>query len=657
MMMATSTTPGAELRILVVEDETLIAEEIRDRLTRLHFRVVAVVDTGAAAIQAAAELVPDLVLMDIRLKGAMDGIEAATQIRANLPIPVVFLTAHSDHATLQRAKDAAPFGYILKPFHERDLLVGIEMAVHRSRLEARLKDSEQRYAVTLASIGDGVIATDQDGYVTFMNPVAEALTAWPFAAAKGMSIAQILPIVREADQSVSENPAMLALRNRDVVHLHEPVLLITRKQEAILIDDSAAPITDDRGKIIGAVIAFRDIRQRRLAQTALQQAQEQLRQAQKMEALGRLAGAAASDFNNLLVVINGYTEMLLKGGGLSDSVVNLLLEIRKAGERAASLTNPLLTFGRQKTTLLTTLHLGALVNGAGPMLRRIIGPDVVLELRSNAAHRQVKADPMQLEQVLMNLATNARDAMREGGTLTIEVSDVDVTSAMLEGRPEALPGRYVLLTVADSGAGMDQATQDRLFEPFFTTKELGRGLGLGLAVVYGIVKQSGGFLAVVSAPGQGATFKIYLPAVDADVRAAAAQPAGATSRPRECVLLVDDDEAVRFLTLTALRLHGYRVLQAKNGEEALRLAEAHPAAIDLLITDVAMPGLSGREIAAQLATLQPTARVLYLTDSRNHAVAGQELLKDGADVIEKPFTLNTFTEKVYKMLMKPAAGQ
>jgi PAS domain S-box-containing protein len=503
--------------MLVVEDESLIAEEIQDRLERLGHRATALVGSGEEAVQTAQRLRPDLVLMDIRLKGRLDGIEAAARIRERLDIPVIYLTAHSDDATLQRAKRTDPFGYLLKPFEERDRRVTIEMALHKHNRERRLKESEEKLATTLASIGDAVIATDAETRITFMNPAAEILTRWKYEEAHGMPLKQVFHIVHETTRTEAENPAQTALRQRKIVALADSTVLIARDGAEFPIEDSAAPITDSRSNVQGAVVVFRDISERKRAEKALREAEERFRQAQKMESIGRLAGGVAHDINNMMTVVNCGSEMVLGELGPNHPLRGTVEAIHQAGERATSITRQLLAFSRKQLLVPMVLDLNQVVQHAVQPLRRLIGANIEIITLLQPALRPVKADPMQLEHILRHLAVNARDAMPNGGRLTLETHNVDLDEAFVQANPEVRPGPHVMLVVRDTGCGMDEATRGHLFEPFFTTKDVGKGTGLGLAVVYGIIKQSGGFIAAESQPGRGTTFRIYLP--DAEMAA------------------------------------------------------------------------------------------------------------------------------------------
>ena len=381
--------------------------------------------------------------------------------------------------------------------------------------------------------------------------------------------------------------------------------------------------------------------------------EEQFRQAQKMEAVGRLAGGVAHDFNNVLNVILGYVELTLRTMEEGDRRRRNLLEIRKAGDHAASLTRQLLAFGRGQVLQPRVLDLNAVVVDMDRMLRRMIGEDVDLVTALSADLGRVKADPSQIDQVILNLAVNARDAMPGGGKLTIETADVE-----LDGHAQpALPaGRYVMLAVTDTGCGMPKNVQEHIFEPFFTTKEKDKGTGLGLATVYGIVKQSGGGIAVYSEVNAGSTFKIYLPRVEASADAA---PAGAhVAEPEggsETVLLVEDDPAVRALTFEVLTESGYQVLEASGGHEAIALAGSHPGRIDLLLTDVVMPRMNGRELARRLHEMRPGLATLYMSGYAPGAIVHQGVLEPGLAFIAKPLRPADLTRKVREVLDAHAA--
>jgi two-component system, cell cycle sensor histidine kinase and response regulator CckA len=380
--------------------------------------------------------------------------------------------------------------------------------------------------------------------------------------------------------------------------------------------------------------------------------EQQLRQSQKMEAIGRLAGGIAHDFNNLLGVIIGYSEILEERLGQDHPLRPKAEQIKKAGHRAARLTRQLLAFSRQQVLEPKILDLNALVADTLNMLQRLIGDDIELVTVLGPELGRVEADQGQIEQVILNLALNARDAMTQGGRLTIRTFDAEVDDVGARQHPEAVPGPYVRLSMSDTGCGMDQETRAHIFEPFFTTKELGKGTGLGLSTVYGVVKQSGGFMSVYSELGRGTSFEIYLPRVDGSVKASASEHDGKEiSRGRETILLVEDAQALRELTHELLEASGYTVLEAANGTSAIRMAEKHREPIHLLLSDVVMPGMNGRELAEFMVRIHPEINVLYMSGYTDDSVVHRGVLDSGIALLQKPFTKESLTCKVREVLL------
>jgi signal transduction histidine kinase/CheY-like chemotaxis protein len=393
-------------------------------------------------------------------------------------------------------------------------------------------------------------------------------------------------------------------------------------------------------------------RERTEAVDALRNTEEQLQQSQKLEAVGRLAGGISHDFNNLLTAIMGYSDLSLKRLRDGDPLKRNLTEIRKAGERAASLTRQLLAFSRKQVMQPKILDLNAVVSDLEKMLRRMIGEDVELTTSLEPELGNVKADPGQMEQVIMNLAVNARDAMPSGGKVTIETANVYLDESYARQHLSVMPGPYTMLAVSDTGTGMDAATQRHMFDPFFTTKEDGKGTGLGLSMVYGIVKQSGGNIWVYSELGKGTTFKIYFPRVAATAeKYTHAAPALDIPTGSETILLVEDADMVRDLAREVLQdISGYRVLEAANAEAAFQICEKHQGRIDLLLTDVVMPGGSGSEVSAHVRALKPDIRVLYMSGYTDDAIVRHGVLEAGLNFIQKPFTPNALALKVREVL-------
>jgi PAS domain S-box-containing protein len=395
---------------------------------------------------------------------------------------------------------------------------------------------------------------------------------------------------------------------------------------------------------------------RKRAETSLRATEEQLRQSQKMESIGTLAGGIAHDFNNLLTAINGYSELALRKLEADHPVRSKIEEIKKAGERAAALTRQLLAFSRKQLLQPRVLDLNSVVTGMGKMLPRMIGEDIDLRIELDSSLGQVKADPGQIEQVILNLAVNARDAMLDGGYLTIKTGNVHFDRKLSKRRLVVEPGHYVMLSVSDNGCGMDAETRTHIFEPFFTTKEVGKGTGLGLSTAYGIVKQSGGSVWVYSEVGLGTTFKIYLPRVDEVLEVEeSSEDSRAVGRGNETILLVEDEDMVRDLSKEILEAYGYSVIAAPNGQEGLRICKEFEGPIDLMITDVVMPQMSGRELAENIGTLRPDTRVLYMSGFTNDAVVRHGVLDDGMCFIQKPFSPDSLALKAREVLNQAEA--
>ncbi len=411
-------------------------------------------------------------------------------------------------------------------------------------------------------------------------------------------------------------------------------------------------LLDSEGKITGIRATIQDVTERKRAEEEKALLQEQLRQSQKMEAIGKLAGGVAHDFNNLLTVIQGYSELILKGLNPDNRLCQDVREILNASERASSLTRQLLAFSRKQVLQPKVLDLNLHVSNMDKMLRRMIGEDIELVTLLAKDLGRIKADPGQIEQVILNLAVNAKDAMLSGGKLTIETANVELDENYARSHIIITPGNYVILSVSDTGVGITPEIKERIFEPFFTTKEKGKGTGLGLSTVYGIVQQSGGNIWVYSEPGLGTTFKIYLPRIEEGTESL--RPAAVSTKPlggSETILLVEDEEMVRKLACTVLEKNGYRVLEAPNGEEALRIAQEHSAKqIHLMITDVVMPGMSGRELADCLESVRPEMKVLYMSGYTDDAIIHHGVLDPGIAYIQKPFAPDVLALKVREVL-------
>jgi PAS domain S-box-containing protein len=500
-MQTESIASAAGPSIFIVEDEGIIAHNIQSDLRKAGYRVAGVADSGRDALDQIASSRPELILMDIRIRGEMDGIELARRVQEQFDVPVVYLTAHSDMETLQRAKVTGPFGYLAKPVQQSSLSSSIEIAFYKHRVESELRRQRAWLETILSHMADGVIVTDDAGKIRFVNAAAEKLTGWTAAQAAGQQAGYVLPLVEpELDLALDEFlPAAIA--QGIPATLPSGVSALNPAGDAYPVDGELAPSLDG-DKVVGTVITFRNALPRR-------KEEQERRHQQKMLAVGRLAAGVAHDFNNLLTVILGYTDQAITVLAPKHPVARDLEEVRKAGEIAATITKQLLTFSRKQEAEPETISLNAIVRNHDALCRQLVGSSIGVSMTLGPAVGGIYADPGQVAQILMNLVTNARDAMPEGGLLRIQTANVDLEKT---GSPGST-NEYVALTVEDTGVGMDSETADRLFEPFFTTKFPGRGTGLGLSIVDSIVRDLGGTIDVESAPGCGTTFTIYLPRV------------------------------------------------------------------------------------------------------------------------------------------------
>jgi PAS domain S-box-containing protein len=502
----------------------------------------------------------------------------------------------------------------------------------------RVEDALVRDALLLANVRDSVVVTDLDGVVTYWNEGATRLFGWTAAEMLGRPLVERLPASERAAAAELLRGIAGGRDWRGEWHDYR------KDGTRVWIDAHASLLKDGRGRPVGILGLALDISDRK-------RLEHQYLQAQKMEAVGLLAGGVAHDFNNLLTVITGYGALLLEGLGPGDPNRELVAEITRAGDQAAALTRQLLAFSRKAVLTPRPLDLNAVVHDTEKMLRRLLGEDVRLATQLYPALGLVHADPGHVQQVLFNLAVNARDAMPTGGRLTIETQNVYLDEAYCQAHAEVRPGPYVMLAVSDTGCGMTPDVQSRAFEPFFTTKEPGKGTGLGLATVHGIVRQSGGHVWVSSEPGAGTTFKVYLPRADRP-----AQPGrsyqGTSPAPRgnETILLVEDDEGVRGLLCRILQDSGYNVRAAAGGREALRLCEREAGPVHLLVTDVVMPEMGGRALAEQLLRLHPGLKVLYVSGYTDDAVIRHGVLEAEVHFLQKPFEPAALAQKVRETL-------
>jgi len=631
---------GVPIRLLLVEDseddaQLLLRELKRGGYAPAHERVA----TEAALAAALDRQEWDLVIGDHSMPG-FSGIAALVLVRGRgLDVPFISVSGTLTEDMAVAAMKAGANDWVTKGQLKR-LTPAVERELREAKARATLRATEVSYATLVEHAPVPIYRSTPDGRILAVNGALVRLLGYASAA----DVLQ-LRMARDVYADPAERQRLL---DRDVHsdRVYDELEATWKRQDGRLltVQLSVRTIRNGLGHVDYYETFVHDLTEQRRLQT-------QLAQSQKMEAVGRLAGGIAHDFNNLLTVITTSCDLLLEDLAAGDTRREDVEQVRKAADGATALTRQLLAFSRQQVLAPRVVDLGDVVHGVEKMLRRVIGEDIDLVTLLDDEAGAVKADVGQIEQVLMNLAVNARDAMPTGGKLSIETGNIEHDPDYAREQEAAAVSRFVMLAVSDTGIGMDEATKARIFEPFFTTKEPGKGTGLGLATVYGIVKQSGGFIWVYSEPGLGTTFKIYLPRVDAAAVSGVSAPALIASlRGTETVLLVEDAAAVRAVTHQALARQGYTVLDAPNGAEALRIAADHPDPIHLLLTDVVMPGLSGRQLADELTRLRPDTKVLFTSGYTDDAVVRHGVLESGIAYLQKPFTVDGLARKVREVL-------
>lgn len=625
----------SQTKVLIVEDEAIVAYDLQNRLRKSGYTVSAIAASGAQALEGIEKTSPDLILMDIRLQGPMDGIEVATEVRHRYKLPVIFLTAHADHATLERAKLTGPFGYLVKPIGNINLSSAIEVALHKHRAERQLQDREAWLSTVLGSMADAIVVTDALGTIQFMNPTAECLTGWTHSKAVGQRVSEVLCLIDFADRSITAELVSAAAVEGVAAELPGDVRLVARGGRSVLVEGQIAISQAENRAIAGTVITFRDV-------TARNREQVHIRQEQKMLVASRLACGIARDFNNLLNVILGRSEELLREMGENNASRERIQAIRQAGSTAAAFTTQLLGLCPDQVLQPQKIDLNSVVDRLLPILKSLTGPSIQVQARLDPDLGKIRADASQIEQVLLNLVLNARDAMRQGGEVSIQTENIDLPG---RGELEAEVEPFVRMVVKDTGAGMDREIADHIFEPFFTTKQPGQGAGLGLAIVHAIVSAGDGLINVESKPGAGAQFEIFLPRLG-EARAVSA-PAWSRSDGLSTVLVVDDLPEVRSMLRDCFEPGRYNFLEAANDEEAWLIARTHKGAIDLLVTDISKATMNDSNLGLRLSEVQPRAKVLFISGHPEDF-----LREDQPEVsfIQKPFTKQALLERIREIL-------
>jgi len=607
--------------ILIVEDEKIVALDIKTHLLKLGYQVAGSFGHAEEALEFLETHHVNLVLMDIHLQGKMDGVEAAHNIKERWDIPVIMLTAFADENTIARSKRTEPFGYIIKPFHERELRTAIEMALYRYQMGKALKERERLFSTTLASIADGVVVTDETGKINYLNRKAEELASVDDWYHKELDM--VFPKLK-----LDEGPEI------EMVNRFGMTKQISRK----------ATDLEDQNHKVGQVWALHDITNQR-------ELEKQLRHSQKMEAIGRLAGGVAHDFNNILTVIMGYCTLILDDEKDQNPYIHDVQGIQSAAKKAVNLTRQLLLFSRQQQAEKEVIDLNGLIKGLEKMLRRLITEDISIHLRLQGDGTFLMADPGQLEQVLINLVVNARDALPEGGRISIS------TERFYQRQEEPtvsglIPkGEYARILVEDNGIGMSPSLQTKVFEPFFTTKEEGQGTGLGLSTVFGILRQHKGFIQLKSTEGHGTVFSLYFPLLSAEELPEKNQEE--IREPvcgSETIMIVEDDHFVLHLMKQVLDNCGYEVLEATNGGDALVLLETHGDKVDLIITDVVMPHMNGDVLQKRIQDRFPHIPFLFITGYPEKTLEEKHIDLPGEQILHKPFQANQLLNKVTELL-------
>jgi two-component system cell cycle sensor histidine kinase/response regulator CckA len=642
------------LRVLLVGNQEEDFFLIREILERNRGALPAELDHASSLEQAKTMLHGEsygLVLFEHETGDVAATKLLAEFLQAGHAIPFIVLTEQADEGAVADIIQAGAWDCVEKSqLNGANLLRTIRctLNLHSTQQQRRLaEDSLRKLSCAVEQSADTIVITNSEGIIEYVNPAFEALTGYSQAEAIGQR-PSILTSGQQAPALYRELWETISIGN--IYHN----ILVNRKKngELYYVDENISPIRDSAGSITHFVANGRDLTKRLHLEA-------QLLQAQKMDAVGRLAGGIAHDFNNLLTIITSYSELALDSVVPGSKTQSQLHEILSAARRAAKLTRQLLGFSRNQPQALRVAELNPVVSEIVRTLFRLIGEDIDLTFIPGAGLGRIRLDPVQIEQILMNLGANARDAMPQGGRCTIETSNVCLDEAYVTKKKAMIPtGRYAVLTVSDTGSGISADHLSHIFEPFYTTKPTGEGTGLGLATVYGIVKQNHGFVWAYSELGMGTVFKIYLPCVKDRSAAIEAPTAGieAVSRGTETVLLVEDEDALRRATAEFLSLRGYSVLEARDGHDAMSVAKNHRSAIHLAVTDVVMPHVSGGQLAKELAVVRPETKVLFVSGYAGQTVLDHKVVNVESNFLQKPFTLKQLAGKVRSVLDRSGIG-
>ncbi len=646
------TGPGEDVRprILIVEDDPAHAEAILRSLERAGMAAdVRVTDTLKTYREALAASAPDIVLLDLNLPDGR-AVEALTSPPETGPFPILVMTSYGNERIAVEMMKAGAIDYVVK---SAEAFADMPRTVERALREWKLLQNRKQAKESLRESEEQIRHAKEEWESTF-DSVPDLI-----------SILDEHHVIRRANRVMA---ARLGLRPQDLVGKtcyslvhglsspppdcpHAQLVLDHLEHTAEIHEDrlggdflvTCAPLHDKDGRVTGAVHVARDI-------TASRKLEAQFQQAMKMEAVGRLAGGVAHDFNNMLSVILGYTDLAMRRMNPLDPLYKDLQEIDKAGRRSADITRQLLTFSRKQVVTPKVIDLNEVIAGQRNMLGRLIGEDINLSFDPAPELWPVKVDPSQIDQILANLAVNARDAVTGVGAVTIATANAVLDETYTRGNADVIPGEYVMLIFSDTGAGMDVETRERIFEPFFTTKGEGQGTGLGLSTVFGIVTQNAGVIHVYSEPGMGTTFKIYFPRFRGEAEKTVEQPRELSLAGKETVLIVEDEEQILNLAREILSDCGYHVLTARSPGEACLLVEKHAGNIHLLVTDVIMPGMNGKELQERVTKLKPDIKTMFMSGYTANIMAHRGLIGDDVEFLQKPFSVQGLAEKVRRVL-------
>ncbi len=643
--LATDNVPVYVLLVGNQEEDFFLIREILERSRRVLFAEL----DHARSIEEARSMLKkrayELVLFEHEA-GDAEAVQLVSEfVRAGVDVPFILLTEDANEQTVAEIISTGTWNCVPKSQLDAATLVRTirgTLALHSLQQERHsAEEALRKLSSAVEQSADTVVITDRSGIIEYVNPAFEAITGYSHDEACGKT-PRILKSGEQAAETYQEMWNTILAGN-----VYRGIFVNRKKNgELYYVEQSICPVRDASGRVTHFIANGRDLTERLRLES-------QLSQAQKMDAIGRLAGGVAHDFNNLLTIITSYSELALDTVPPDSPLESKIQEILLAARRAAELTRQLLAFSRKQPQALRVVELNQVVAGIAKTLPRLIGEDIEFNFDPGPGVGCVRVDPLQIEQVLMNLAANARDAMPQGGHLRIETFNLHLDEDYVHGKPAVIPmGHYAVITVSDDGAGIPREDLPHIFEPFYTTKPSGKGTGLGLATVYGIVKQNQGFVWVYSERDRGTVFKIYLPSLNARKQGADAERSDGRTEARgtETILLVEDEHPVRQSSAEYLRLQGYHVLEAKDGVDALKVCREHGSNIDALVTDVVMPNMSGGELARQVARLRPQMKFLFVSGYAGKTVMDHKVVDLETNFLQKPYTLKQLSRMIRGVL-------